>query len=107
MKKIILSAGFCAILLFSAVIPSKAQNLEFCNSIGRSAKQIMQARQDGISMENIIAGLPEKGATRNFLMDMLVMAYGKPRYHSEEYKQKSVENFENLWYLNCIKIERN
>ena len=103
MKKIILSAGFCAVLLFSAVIPTKADSLELCSSIGESAEKIMEARQLGISMEILMNKLPEEGPTRNLMQNVLIMAYDSPRYSTEKYRSESIKDFRNLWYLECIK----
>lgn len=103
MKKIILSAGFCAVLLFSAVIPAKAQNLEVCSALGGAAKRAMESRQVGVSMEKLVESLPEEGPTRKLLLDILIMAYEKPRYSTEKYRSESIKDFENLWYVQCIK----
>ncbi len=69
-----------------------------CAVVANLGKTIMTGRQQGISI--IKAVEISKGSEA--AMTMVRMAYAKPRFESEEYKQKAAEDFETEVYLICI-----
>lgn len=99
-----------AIVLFVAVIPLCAQADErydkLCELHSKSAKYIMEARQNGAPMSDAmkIASNGDSGPKLKELMrSIVVSAYETPRFGSKQLKDSAVSEFENKVYLSCIK----
>lgn len=77
-----------------------------CEVISRLAKSIMQARQSGVSMSEMM-GIAARDEDFKALAEALVIdAYDSPRYSTDGMKQRSIEDFENNVFLQCIKATR-
>lgn len=69
-----------------------------CNSIESIARQLMQHRQSGTNLKDIMSVF-EWEAARTIVLD----AYGSPRYSLKKNQDKEVDEFANKWYLSCLK----
>lgn len=50
-----------------------------------------------------IIGQSENEAVRNLTQVMLVAAYERPRFNSQEFIDRAITDFESDMYLQCIK----
>lgn len=75
---------------------------EMCNSLSEAAKSTMERRQEGVSMRKVM----EIAKGNKLLESVVISAYDSPRYSTEEMQARSVEDFRDKWYLECIKSQR-
>jgi len=81
--------------------PDRREIAEQCRRYEEFAETLMQGRQAGVPMSTAL------GTTDNELLNHLVVsAYEKPRYGTENMQQREVEDFRNEVYLECIKNMR-
>jgi hypothetical protein len=69
-----------------------------CKKYSQIAEKIMTWRQDGKSMPKMMTDFGDSEIMRAMIID----AYNTPRYNSQEYRQRSIENFRDEVYLHCI-----
>lgn len=67
-----------------------------CNFRGLQAEMIMEARQDGRNMGEVIKAWPSA-------KNLVVEAYEQPRFSTEESKKIAVQDFTNKEILRCHK----
>lgn len=76
-----------------------------CKSMSELARIIMQKRQDGVPMSEIVEKVVN--TTPQPLQEVLrltvISAYDKPRFNTPEIQQKTILDFENEAYLTCTK----
>lgn len=83
---------------------TKGDWLAICKSSSRTARIIMQKRQEGIAMSEMMNTVvatadPEiKPRIRSFVID----AYNEQEFETPERKHKSSVEFENKSYVNCL-----
>ena len=95
MKKTIL-----ALVLISSM-PVTAQVSELCREINEVSKTIMNKRQSGVSMIEMLDIAKDNEIVKKIIMD----AYDTPMYSVESNKQREVTKFANQWLSACIKSE--
>lgn len=71
-----------------------------CESVGLLAQTVMEARQSGVAMQDVMQGANE------LTKQLLIAAYEQPPYVSAAAKQRSITNFQNDVYLECVKQQR-
>lgn len=99
MKKIFV----CVAIVFAVTI-SSAQASEICDAQSKLANTIMEARQNGMPMRQMMNIVGNDGDESTKLSRILVKAaYEVPRYHSEDMKARTATEFSNEVYLMCIK----
>ena len=75
-----------------------------CGNVADAAEQVMLARQSGAPMRDMMETAVE---SRIELLPHLVEdAYSRPRYSTDRHQQKSVLDFTDQWYLECIRAMR-
>jgi len=67
-----------------------------CNFFGLQAEMIMEARQNGKNMGEVIKSWPSK-------KELIIQAYEQPRFHTEENKKIAIQDFTNKAILKCYK----
>ena len=87
-----------------------AGNSDHCQSVSEIAYTIQKARQGGVSMARSIEiaeqfddGTPSGKALAGMLRAMVIRAYEIPRYSSEVFKQRAMEDFRDQEALRCLK----
>jgi len=88
-----------SILTFSANAENKINPI--CNDIADLAKAVMTARQNNVDIKKLYDAANGIDGARN----MVTVAYSKPRFKSEEYKQNAITDFSNNFFLACVKLE--
>ena len=95
MKKIILTLAALTLPAFaSAEVPLS----EFCPKIAQLSRSVMTARQAGAPMRQVME-LAESDVT----VSMVTEAYGYSAYSIQENKDRAIQDFEDTWYLRCVK----
>lgn len=113
MNKLIvgLSVGLILSLNASAKpLSTKTTRSDMCVSVSEFAKSIMERRQNGESITDII-GILDKARSEhstpetiyNAANNIILKAFDKPLYSSDEYKQKAIIEFSNQTYISCMK----
>ncbi|NLR98689.1 hypothetical protein HGP17_17865 [Rhizobium sp. P38BS-XIX] len=78
----------------------------FCQQLGELAKGVMQNRQIGVNMSDMMkvadSGRPEGSVLRNLVM----MAYDTPQYSTEAMQSAAVQEFANQIQLTCYKSQK-
>lgn len=93
MKRFILVCLFTSINMAYAANDSKEAE---CNFIGLQAEMIMEYRQDGVNMGDVIEKF-------QYDKELVIFAYDQPRFNTEENKRKSIQDFTNETILKCYK----
>jgi hypothetical protein len=75
---------------------------EMCNSLSGAARKTMERRQEGVSMQKLM----EIAKGNELIEGIIISAYDSPRYSTKEMQARSVEDFRDKWYLECIKKQR-
>ncbi len=97
MKKIVLTLTLAA-LSTSAFAAEPAPMKATCPQIAELARLAMEARQIGAPLRTMMAG-----AEGTIMADILIEAYGHPAYRTSEVQDRAIQEFEDRWYLKCIK----
>lgn len=73
-----------------------------CDTLSSLAKDVMRNRQANIPISEMMK------ATQGLDIAQLLIraAYDEPRYGSEKYRQNAITDFENTWYMNCLKSKQ-
>lgn len=58
----------------------------------------MTARQAGVPMRQSM-----ELTTEPIIIDIITEAFSHPSYSTQKYQDKAIQEFENLWYLKCVK----
>ena len=95
MKKTILA------LTLIASMPATAQVSEFCKSITDISETIMEKRQDGVKMIDMLNLVKDNGVVKDIVLD----AYDFPKFSTDENKREMVSDFSDRWLMACIKNE--
>ena len=78
---------------------------QVCSMFSGLAKQMMTARQNGASMEEMMEVATNSGndAVNQITKAMVIEAYEIPRFSLPENKQNAINDFADHIYLTCIK----
>ena len=68
-----------------------------CQDAGDLAEAVMTARQNGAP----ISQLMEIASGQEIIVKMVLMAYGEPRYSTDQFQSRAIEDFRNLWEVGC------
>ena len=91
------------VLILAALLATAAtaQAEDNCLIIESYARTVMDARQGGISLKDAMA-TTEKGD--KFTPKIIIAAYNKPHYITKKMKQRTINNFADDTYLDCLKV---
>lgn len=106
MKKIILSAAVTIFLTLGLAFPLKAETniIEKCAIYGKLAEKAMTARQVGVPLQTMLDTVEDiNSPTGKLILAIILEAYDTPMYSTEEYKEKNIRRFADMWLLGCIK----
>mgnify|MGYP000040441913 FL=1 len=81
--------------------PLAAETKDTCLSVGTLATSVMQARQAGVDLGRAM----EIAGDSSSIQAMVLMAYGEPRFSTDEYQQNAVADFANTWMLSCYEAK--
>ena len=86
---------------------SKEEWLAICKSSAKTAKAIMTKRQAGVPMSEMMDKVVATADNniKEMLRTLVVSAYSEHAYGSEDVQSKTITEFENRTYVNCLKAE--
>ena len=82
------------------------KKLDVCLYPSNIAKAVMTRRQNGGSLSELMAKIPDLGmqpAIEDLAKKLAIAAYGVPAYSDEKFQQAAITEFESQTYLNCAK----
>ncbi len=97
MKKLVLTLTLTA-LTTSAFAAEPLPMSEFCPKIAELARAVMEVRQNGAPMREVME-LAENQST----VLMITSAYSQSVYNTPDIRERVIQDFEDHWYLQCIK----
>lgn len=89
----------------SILIPATASADAMCESLAELAKSVMTERQSGTPMVDIMKRV-SNDSTAEIARGLIMMAYDRPAFSTEDYKQKEVVRFQDSVYLKCLRGSR-
>ena len=99
MKKIITALA----LSVAMISPAMADRAEFCKAATYMAEAIMNNRQSGVSVIDMMEIANNSQSNKKLLTSLITEAYAEPLYQTDEYKQKAATEFAAQQYLMCLK----
>ena len=102
--KNILIAAMIAITLYS---PAKAETMsetQLCTIASELAKTVMLKRQEGVLMSAMLVALDkvEQNPFSDLSKKLVIAAYEKPRYSTEDFKNRAIIDFANESMSICM-----
>lgn len=97
MKKLLIAAAMT--LSLGAAADEKADT---CSDINALAESIMSSRQAGVDMAKMMTVAKNSGIEK-LARILIIAAYEQPQFNGEDYRRKSVAEFKNKVYLQCVK----
>ncbi len=88
---------------------SDSEWMSICKSISSTAKTIMNRRQNGASMSEMMDGIMAADTAAEFkeiIKPFVISAYEKPRFNTPENMLKAEIDFENEAYLTCMNAKK-
>lgn len=99
MKNLLIAAAVAMSLTAQA-----EEKQDICGIVNELAGSIMSARQRGVDMAQAMKAAGEN-AEVDFIRQIIIAAYEKPRYSVAENQQAAVNDFKNSVYLICVKSQ--
>lgn len=92
------------VLLFSNITYAQSDDvLRLCKDISLGAEKLMEHRQTGAPMAEIMESVArQEEASANLGKIIVKDAYSEPLWRTEEAKQRSIVEFGNKYYLKCL-----
>ncbi len=87
---------FAALAVFS--VTAMAEGEEVCKKISAIAGKDMEARQNGVLLEDAMTRVEKQG---DFAKAMVMRAYASPIQDTEEGKQREISEHRNVIYAEC------
>lgn len=84
------------VFAFFSINTAYAASEAECNFFGLKAEMIMEARQEGKNMGEVIKSWPSN-------KELIIRAYEQPRFMTEENKKMIIQDFTNKTLLECYK----
>ncbi|WP_292758311.1 hypothetical protein [Methylophaga sp. UBA2689] len=96
------------LLGFHGLVHAEASQEEkdaLCNNINVFAGSAMAARQNGVTLAQAISTIKnqEDEDVKELLRTITMDAYESPAYQSDEHKNREIVEFQNEWYMICLK----
>ena len=79
---------------------------EFCPRVESMSRTIMKSRQIGVPLVTILEAQKSTAPHTDWVKPIMMMAYHKPRYHTEEFKQREIDDFAEEMFLMCMNLEK-
>lgn len=79
----------------------------YCVSIANLATTVMTKRQEGVSLTVLINALSDSGKhpeLKQYATNMIMRAYETPRFNSDVYVTRSIQDFSNDEHLLCLRV---
>ncbi|VVP25932.1 hypothetical protein PS876_04081 [Pseudomonas fluorescens] len=81
------------------------ETLSYCTSVSEMAGSIMKSRQNEVSMAKLMKATAEDQATDALGAEVIKDAYSTSAFRTEENQKRAVSQFENKWFMICLKAK--
>jgi hypothetical protein len=81
------------------------ETLSYCTSISEMAAAIMKSRQNEVSMAKLMKATAGDAATDALGAEVIKDAYSTSAFRTEENQKRAVSEFENKWFMICLKVK--
>lgn len=98
MKKLVLTLTLAALTTSAFAAAAEVPMSETCPQIAEVARVTMLARQAGVPLRSMMEIVKNP-----ITVDIITEAYSSPAYSTSEVQEKTIQNFEDRWYLKCVK----
>ena len=99
MKRTIITATAMTAALFASG-SAEAQSGDPCAVWGDLAEMAMTVRQAGLPMSTALADV-----TDDLVRDVIMGAYDAPRFGSEGFQRREIQDYRNEWERQCYRAE--
>ncbi|MBC6408014.1 MAG: hypothetical protein GDA40_07785 [Rhodobacteraceae bacterium] len=97
-------AALCAPSAGSAESPNEQQKQQLCEVTETLARNVMEIRQAGVSMSEVMKKMAEAdAAVLSLARSIVIDAYENPRFSTPSVQKEAVEDFANNVALECYK----
>ena len=112
LKLVAISAALSVAQVISpsaAATAGETDNGDFCAVVAEFARNAMIGRQNGAKLSDLINHLKNSDseanseAAFNMAKEIAIQAFEQPRYTTKSVQQKAITDFENTYYLACLK----
>lgn len=94
----IAAAAVAATVAIGSCAPAQAYTSgNFCDRLASLAGQIMDRRQQGMHMEQLMRRLPRRQEYRT----MIIAAYDQRQYMTRERRERAIQHFKNEARIGC------
>ena len=94
---------FLAVVVMALLaVPAAAMDEDdqrYCDTLDNIAEAVMERRQDGMTHREMYDRMDAD--SESLVSKIIDEAYDKPRYQTDEMKEKTVQEFRNRWYGIC------
>ena len=87
-------------ITFIALI--SAAQIELCTAIGDAAENVMTTRQNGVPLSQVLEAATQPDMP-SFAPVMVLKAYEKPLYNTEQYRLQAISDYREVWEMACYK----
>jgi hypothetical protein len=103
MKKITLAIA--ALLASTSAFAQTASSEAVCTKLSQLSAQIMKNRQAGTPLSGMmeVTSKSTNAEVNRVTRKILLLAYDEPRFGTESYQQRSINDFSNKIMLACLK----
>jgi hypothetical protein len=79
-----------------------------CNSLAGLAETIMDGRQQGVSVAKMMEAIAneEEQTAQKLVEELIIAAYDQPRFSTAKMQRRTMEEFRDAVYLQCVKARR-
>ena len=96
-----------AATLIGATAPAIAQDDDYCRRFARLAGSVMDARQSGADISEMLDHASEYAETNPRIVELnrvlVLTAFETPRFRTEKNQKRAISEFRNAMHLNCLK----
>ena len=88
------------ILAAAAALTMTAANAQDCKGLGDIAEKLMELRQAGGALSDIMSNPELSSLTKRMAID----AFKKPRFSTEEFQRSAITDFRSEWEVACYEV---
>jgi hypothetical protein len=103
MKKLLLAIATVTAISSAPAMAAPATKYEVCDNISKIAGVAMIARQNDTSLAKLMSSIRGRNKVSKVIEDIVLHAYQRPVYNSEEYKLREIKRFANMYAAECYK----
>ena len=89
------------IAAFPFLVLASEERKETCKGVSGVAMKIMEARQAGVPVSDLLDKLQQAGNDQ-WVYELVKLAYREPGYSTEQNKKKAITEFGNSAFISCV-----